>query len=94
VTPEHVALVERLTILDARQGTVLRGKTGLTTQEGIRVAWLVGSVTDAKGAYHEYATLVLAKPEDDAKTLPLRRSLTRKFLVRAGVLPPAMTEEP
>jgi beta-lactamase class D len=94
VAPEHVALVERLTVLDARVGTVLRGKTGLTLQDGVRVAWLVGSVTDARGEFYEYAMLILAKPENDAQTLPLRRSLTRKLLVRSGILPSEMIDEP
>lgn len=88
----HVALVWRLLEIEAGHDFTFRGKTGLGTQDGRAIGWLVGYV-ERGGQRWVYATLVRGRPAagdietETARLAPLRRSITRALLVRAQVLP-------
>jgi beta-lactamase class D len=84
VRSRHIALVERLIELERREGWVLRGKTGLTEQDGRVVGWFVGFVEQPAG-WIAYATLILGAPDDIGRVIPARKELTKKLLARFGV---------
>jgi beta-lactamase class D len=87
VKPEHVALVEKITILETGDGWVWRGKTGMGWQDQRRVGWLIGSV-QKRDARYVYALLLLGKTAEGPERMrDLRKTLARQLLVAHGVLP-------
>lgn len=90
VKRENVELVWRLLVLDAGPGFTFRGKTGLGTQDGRAIGWLVG-YAERDGHRWLYATLLQGRGGDlDAdmtKLTPLRKTITRTLLGRTNVLP-------
>jgi beta-lactamase class D len=92
---EHVELVERLITLEARNGIVLRGKTGMGSSDENTLGWFVGSVSRGDDAakspagdeFFAYATVLIAPGPDAERVRPLRESLSRKLLARSGALP-------
>jgi beta-lactamase class D len=86
----NVELVWRLLEIESGPGFTFRGKTGLGSQDGRAVGWLVGYVERA-GHRWAYATLVRGRGGADmdaemTRLMPVRRSITRALLVRAHVL--------
>lgn len=91
IEPAHVELVFRLLELESGPDYTLRGKTGLGPQDGRALGWLVGYV-ERGGHRWVYATLLRGRADAEieaelARIQPLRRSITRALLTRAGVLP-------
>lgn len=87
----NIELVWRLLEIESGPGFTFRGKTGLGDQDGRAVGWLVGYV-ERDGHRWIYATLVRGRAGADAnaetsRLMPLRKSITRTLLTRAGVLP-------
>lgn len=91
VSAAHAELVERLIVLEERDGAVLRGKTGLGAQDDRAIGWLVGLV-DRGGRSWAYATFVTQTSAAQGETIeaaqrrfmPMRRSLTTALLARHG----------
>ena len=91
VKQANVELVWRLLEIESGQGFTFRGKTGLGSQDDRAIGWLVGYVERA-GHRWSYATFVQCHAGADieaemTRLMPLRKSITRTLLVRAGVLP-------
>lgn len=91
VKRSNVELVWRLLELESGPGFTFRGKTGLGSQDGRAIGWLVGYAERA-GHRWTYATLVRGRAgaEVDAemtRLTPVRKSITRALLTRAHVLP-------
>lgn len=90
VRREHVALLwDRLLIERTSRGS-LRGKTGLGTLDGRAIGWLVG-YSEVEDRRFVYATFVRSREGADldaerTRLMPLRKSLTRILLERAGAL--------
>lgn len=90
VKRSNVELVWRLLELESGPGFTLRGKTGLGSQDGRAIGWLVG-YAEREGHRWIYATLVRGRADADvdaemARLIPVRRSITRALLARARVL--------
>ena len=86
----HDELVWRLLEIESGPGFTFRGKTGLGSQDGRAIGWLVGYVERA-GRRWIYAILVRSRAganveAEMTRLMPLRKSITRALLVRAGVL--------
>lgn len=86
VKPAHVALLERIIVLEDAGGVVWRGKTGTGLEGDRAIGWLVGTV-ERGGRTWAYATLVLAPRARLEYVQKIRHDLTRTLLRRAGVLP-------
>lgn len=53
-------IVKKIILLEESAGSVLRGKTGWTVQDGLQVGWLVGWVERDEDAYF-FASLILSE---------------------------------
>jgi len=89
--PPNVELVWRLLEIESGVGFTFRGKTGLGSQDGRAIGWLVGYV-ERDGRRWIYATLVLGDTDADieaetTRLIPLRKNITRALLTRMQVLP-------
>jgi beta-lactamase class D len=87
----NIELIWRLLEIESGPGFTFSGKTGLGSQDGRAVGWLVGYV-EREGRRWVYATLVRGRADADldaemTRLVPLRRSITRTLLTRAHVLP-------
>lgn len=90
VKRSNVELVWRLLEIESGPGFTFRGKTGLGSQDGRAIGWLVGYV-ERDGHRWTYATLVEGRAGADvddemARIMPLRVRITRALLARARVL--------
>lgn len=91
VKRSNVELVWRLLEFESGPGLTCRGKTGLGSQDGRAIGWLVG-YAERDGHRWIYATLVRGRAGVDVdaemiRLMPVRRSITRALLARAHVLP-------
>jgi beta-lactamase class D len=91
VQRSNVELVWRLLEIESGPSFTFRGKTGLGSQDGRAVGWLVG-YAERDGHRWIYATLVQGRADADVdaemtRLMPVRRSITRALLTRAHVLP-------
>jgi beta-lactamase class D len=86
VKPEHLAILQKIIVLDESGGAVWRGKTGTGWQDGKPIAWLVGTVQKDERRFI-YVTLVLPKENHGPDTVAFRKELTRALLVKYGALP-------
>jgi beta-lactamase class D len=84
VRPGDAALVRQLIVLDQGPGFTLRGKTGLGTQDGSAVGWLVGEVEN-EDARWVYALVVLGSAEAQGRVAAARRPLLERLLSSHGV---------
>ena len=88
VSPAHIELVWRAVEIERTGDAFFRGKTGLGTQDGHAIGWLVGYVERA-GRRHAYATVMRganAEEREVERLIPLRKAITRRVLERAGLL--------
>lgn len=90
VKMSNVKTVWRSLEYEGGPGVTVYGKTGLGSQDGRGVGWLVGYVK-RRGRRWIYATLVLGRlgagvPSEMKRLKPLRKSLTWALLRRANVL--------
>lgn len=88
VRKENVERVWGILEIERTGDSVWYGKTGLGSQDGRIVGWLVGYV-ERDGKRYEYATLVRGgKSTDDEfnRVMPLRKAITRALLEKVGAL--------
>lgn len=85
VRQESKRIVERIIPSERIGDAVFHGKTGLGTESGRAMGWIVGWV-DRGATRSVYATHVEAPRSELARMIPLRRELTHALLARYGVL--------
>lgn len=80
---EYMKLVERILPREESNGFVMHAKTGLGTEDGRTVGWLVGFVDHGKQAW-AFATLVRGPKEEESRLAKVRHPIAKALLARYG----------
>jgi beta-lactamase class D len=82
---ENIDLVKKLIILKKTEKWTLRGKTGMTEQDGKNIGWLVGYLEENGNAWI-YVCNVESDLSNTEKFKESRRGITEKVLRSMGMM--------
>jgi beta-lactamase class D len=85
VSPENIAVLEKVFPAEQVGAALVYGKTGLCTDQKQAVGWLVGWIDDKKSRW-VYALGIAAAKSDVDRIMPIRRELAHALLRRENVL--------
>jgi beta-lactamase class D len=86
VSKRSIDILKEIMVLEAKDGYVLRGKTGWADPAGINVGWFVGYL-EREGNVYFFATNVESPEPAPESFAPARRAITEKILRDLHLLP-------